>query len=163
MSRKPTSRSVPKPRQRRKDARPAEILDAAFEEFAENGFRATRLEDVATRAGVAKGTIYVYYADKESVFEAAVRSRIIPVLGEIGTLIGTFPGSTSDLLRHVIAAFYARMADPAAQTLLRIMIADGPAFPQLLEFYHREFLSKAANMLKQVVKRGWKRPLKIGK
>ena len=141
-------------RQRRKDARPAEILDAAFVEFADKGYRATRLDDVAARAGIAKATIYVYYADKDAVFEEAVRSRIIPVLGEVGDLVDTFPGTTADLLRQVISAFYGRMGDPATQTLLRIMIADGPAFPQLLEFYHREFLSKAEGLLRQVVNRG---------
>lgn len=141
-------------RQRRKEARPAELLAAGFVEFADKGFLATRLEDVAERAGVAKGTIYLYFPSKEALFEAAVRARILPLVGELGELVDGFAGSTQDLLRLVLAAAYRRIADPDARTLLRIMIAEGHRFPRLVEFYHREFLSKVQALLARVLERG---------
>lgn len=143
-----------RPRQRRKDARPAELLVAGFAEFAEKGFLAARLDDVAVRAGVAKGTIYLYYPSKEALFEAAVRARIVPLIGEVGALVEGFPGPTRELLGLVLAAAYARIADPDARTLIRIMIAEGHRFPALVEFYHREFLSKAEALVAAVVARG---------
>ncbi len=154
MIRKPALRPENKSHQRRKEARPAEILDAAFKEFADKGFGAARLEDVAARAGIAKGTIYVYFESKEAVFEAAVRSRVLPVLEEVEALVDTFPGTSADLLKHFIAAFYARIADPGTRMVIRILIADGPAFPGLVQFYHREVVSKAESLLRRVVERG---------
>lgn len=129
-------------------------MAAAFVEFADKGFMATRLDDVATRAGVVKGTIYRYYENKDALFEAAVRARILPLLDEAGALVAQFPGSSAELMRLVLKAIYARIADPDARTLLRIMIAEGPKFPALLAFYHREFLSKAIALVQSVIDTG---------
>ncbi len=145
------------PRRRRKDARPAEILDAAFHEFADKGFRATRLEDVAARAGVVKGTIYLYYANKTALFEAAVRSRMLPVVDQVQGEVLRHDGSAEALLHVMIRMIYARLANPEVRTLIRILIADGPAFPDLLAFYHRVFVSKMVGMLDAVVQRGVQR------
>jgi AcrR family transcriptional regulator len=147
----------PKVRRRRKDARPAELLAAGFAEFAEKGFLATRLEDVALRAGVAKGTIYLYYDSKEALFEAAVRARILPLLGEAGQIVDAFDGPADELLGHVFKAAYARIADPETQTLFRIMIGEGHRFPALLEFYHTEFISKMLALLRRIIERGIRR------
>lgn len=147
----------PRRRLRRKDARPGEILDAAFAEFAEKGFLATRLDDVAIRAGVAKGTIYLYYPNKEALFEAAVRSRILPILGTVGGVIETFDGPSDELLRRLIGVFYGKLADPDVRTIMRIMIGEGHMFPALVEFYHREFMSKAVALMKGVLARGIER------
>ena len=138
----------------RKDERPAEILLAGFQEFAEKGFLATRLEDVAARAGVAKGTVYLYYESKEALFEAAVRARILPVWSQVGALADTQDGPTIDLLKLILRSMYAIIADPEARTLLRIMIADGQRFPALITFYHREVLSKLRLVLGTLVARG---------
>lgn len=154
MSRQGEHPSDVRARRRRKDARPAELLEAGFAEFAEKGFLATRLEDVAARAGVAKGTIYLYYPSKEALFEAAVRSRIVPLLGEVDEVVETYEGSTPDLFRLVLTAVYRKIADSDVRTLMRIMIAEGDKFPSLLTFYHREFLSKAEGMMRRVVERG---------
>lgn len=146
---------MPKKRGRpRKDERPAEILEASFLEFAEKGFLATRLDDVATRAGVAKGTVYLYYDSKEALFEAAVRSRMLPVVAQVGTLSQQHDGPTVDLLRLIVRVMYARLSDPSVRTLLRILIADGQRFPNLIAFYHREVLSKLTGVLKTIVARG---------
>lgn len=146
-----------RPRHRRKDARPAEILDAAFQEFAEKGFRATRLEDVAARAGVVKGTIYLYYDNKTALFEAAVRSRILPVVGLVQEHVFRHDGPAEDLLRFVIETIYARLANPEVRTLIRVLVADGPDFPDLLAFYHQVFVSKMITMLQAIIERGAER------
>ena len=138
----------------RKAERPAEILQAGFLEFAEKGFLATRLEDVAARAGVAKGTVYLYYESKEALFEAAVRARVSPVVAQVGTLADTHDGSTVDLLKLILRSMYRMMADPEVRTLLRIMIAEGQRFPALVEFYYREVLSKMRLVLGALVARG---------
>lgn len=144
-------------RRRRKDARPAELLDAAFREFAEKGFRGTRLEDVAARAGVVKGTIYLYYGSKQELFEAAVRSRMLPVIGQVQGLATDHEGPVENLLRFVIETLYLRLADPDVRTLIRILIVDGPEFPDLLAFYHREFVAKMVGVLGALVRQGIER------
>lgn len=144
-------------RRRRKDARPAELLDAAFQEFAEKGFRGTRLEDVAARAGVVKGTIYLYYENKTALFEAAVRSRMLPVVDQVQEHVLRHDGPAEGLLRFMIEMIYSRLANPEVRTLIRILVADGPAFPDLLAFYHRVFVSKMVGMLEAIVRRGVER------
>ena len=83
-----------KPRRRRKDVGPGEIVEAGLQEFAKNGFAGTRVEDIAQRAGVVKGTVYRYYASKEALFEAALKSRVPGALGTVDQLIKVFPGTT---------------------------------------------------------------------
>ena len=137
--------------------RPNTILEAAFHEFAENGFLATRLEDVAARAGVAKGTVYLYYKNKEALFEAAVRSRIVPVVKELGHLTETFDGTTVELMHRVIRTIYDRIADANVRTLLRILIAEGQRFPNLIAFYHKEVIANVIALLEIIVTRGVQR------
>lgn len=140
----------------RKEERPTEILDAGFREFAEKGFDAARLENVAARAGVAKGTVYLYYNSKEALFEAAVRSRILPVLDRAMRLVDHYPGPTRTLLRLMFKMMYRRIADEDVRTLMRIMIAEGGRFPALSEFYYHEFIAKIAAVLAAIVERGVK-------
>lgn len=142
----------------RRDTRAAEILEAGFREFAEKGFLSARLEDVAQRAGVAKGTVYLYYPSKEALFEAAVRSRILPVVGEASRIAQARETPTIEILRLIVRAMYARLADPDVRTLMRIMIAEGQRFPALIRFYHGEVLSRLTSVLgliiQQAVERG---------
>lgn len=151
---KTTVASPPPQRRRRKEARPAEIIDAGLAAFAENGFAATKLEDVARRAGIVKGTIYRYFDSKEALFEAALKARLTPLIGEIEQLVATFPGSSAELLRLVMRAAYGRMFQPDAQALMRIIISEGRRFPAITEFYHRETVSKGRRMISAIVARG---------
>src|SRR3954466_4267347 len=99
-----------KPRwERRKDARPQELLAAALDLFVERGFASTRLEDVAKRAGVSKGTLYLYFTNKEELFKAVVRENIIPSIGEAEDAMATFEGSTADLFRYFINGWWERI------------------------------------------------------
>lgn len=142
------------PRRRRKAARPAEIVEAGLAEFAEKGFAATRLDDVARRAGVAKGTIYLYFADKEELFLAAVKSLAGPVIEGLEASIDAFEGPTSVILEAIIRTVYARVIEAELRSLLRIMIAEGGRFPALPALYHREVLSRALPLLERVIARG---------
>ena len=151
----PTTHRPGPVRQRRKEQRPGEIIDAALHEFAGHGFAATRLEDVAERAGVTKGTIYFYFKDKEELFKAAARSSLIPALKEIETLSLDFEGSAEDLLRaHFRAVYLLLVKNPRARQIMRLLIAEGPQFPELVNFYYRDVISRGLSVLRRVIERG---------
>lgn len=143
-----------KQRQRRKDARPGEIIEAGLLEFAERGFAATRLEDVAGRAGIVKGTIYRYFDSKDALFEAALKSRITPVFDDIRPLIDTFQGTTRDLLRMVVSQAYRELFGTDLSVLMRIVITEGSRFPAISELYYRESIAKGRAMIRAIVERG---------
>jgi AcrR family transcriptional regulator len=144
----------PPARRRRKDARPQEIVAAAIAEFAARGFAAARLEDVAKRAGVSKATIYVYYKDKEALFEACMRLQVAPLLQNAGALVDMFPGPTDELIRLLITTIYKNLVNSDAKELIRIVIAESENFPFLAEMHHRETVSKGKAILTRIVERG---------
>lgn len=146
--------SAPKLRRRRKEARPAEIIEAGLQEFATHGFAAARMEDVASRAGIAKGTIYRYFETKEALFIAAVRSRIPIFSVPIAELIDAYPGETVELLRFLIQRAHATFEDPQVRTLLQIILSEGARFPALTEVYHQEVLVFGRDLLARIVRRG---------
>jgi len=142
-------------RRRRKEQRPGEIIEAAVLEFARRGFAATRLEDVAERAGVTKGTIYVYFKDKEELFKAAARSSLEPALSEIESLGANFDGSAEKLIRVHLRTVYSKLVkNRRAVQLLRLIIAEGPQFPELVDFYYREIITHGLALLKRTVELG---------
>jgi AcrR family transcriptional regulator len=142
-------------RRRRKEQRPGEIIEAALEEFSLRGFAATRLEDVAERAGVTKGTIYFYFKDKEELFKAAARSSLIPALTEIEALSLNFEGSAEELLRaHFRAVYPMLIKNPRARQIFRLLVAEGPHFPELVDFYYRDIITRALKLLRNVIERG---------
>src|SRR5574343_1022107 len=94
--------AIPAPRRRRKEARPSELLAAALDLFVEKGFAATRLEDVATRACVSKGTLYLYYENKEALFKAVIREGIVPVIAEGEAIAATHAGCSFELLEKLL-------------------------------------------------------------
>ena len=142
---------------RRKEARPAELIEAGLQEFALNGFSAARLDDVARRAGVVKGTIYRYFSDKEALFLAAVRSRITPVFDGITGLVDGFAGTTRDLLQLMLETIHRQLVNSEVRVLMRIIIAEGERFPALTDLYYREVISKGRALLERVVARGVER------
>src|SRR5215469_12027017 len=114
---------------RRKDARPAEILDAALKVFAEKGFAGARMEDIASRAGVTKGTIYLYFENKEAVFKTLVRESIGTVIGEVGEGVRTFQGPAKDLIRFALNAMAVVLTTSDRVVLPKIIIAESGNFP----------------------------------
>jgi AcrR family transcriptional regulator len=151
---KTSGEDVGKPRRRRKEARPAEIIDAGLKEFAERGFAGTRLDDVAARAGIAKGTIYRYFASKEALFEAALLSRVTPMLDGIEAMVDGYPGSSVDLLRFLITKVHGELVTSDVQVLMRIIIGEGHRFPGVAEAYYRGSIAKGRELLERIVARG---------
>jgi len=147
--------NAPRRGRRRKQGRPQEILEAAFEEFAANGYAATRLEDVAKRAGIAKGTIYLYFRDKERLFRAVVRSLIYPALGALDTLVGSPSGSAEELLRKLLSGHYALVVrNKKARAILRLLIAESGKFPQLSHIFYREIIAPGVSTLRRILEKG---------
>ncbi|MFG1401726.1 TetR/AcrR family transcriptional regulator [Xanthobacter sediminis] len=143
-------RAAPAARAERRRA----ILEAALAEFAAHGFAVTRLDDVARRAGVAKGTIYLYFSDKEALFRALVEENISSVLLDAGALVSRFPGTTRELLERLMALMADRVLDAPAAALVRLMLGEGARFPELAAFYHREVVSHGLALIRQVAQRG---------
>tara|TARA_R110002096_G_scaffold155130_13_gene319428 strand:+ start:1590 stop:2297 length:708 start_codon:yes stop_codon:yes gene_type:complete len=141
-------------RRRRKAARPAEIIAAAMALWAERGFAATRLEDVAAGAGVAKGTIYLYFASKEALFEAAVQERLLAVVDQPGLQPSAFSGSTEQMLRRFLSAIYGQVSDAGLAVLLKVLISEGHRFPQLVRFYHDAAITRIIALIGAVLRRG---------
>lgn len=142
-------------RKRRKHARPGEILAAAIEAFAEHGFAGATVEDIARRAGVAKGTVYLYFQTKDELFEALVRDEIGPTFSQVGDLVNSLPGSASDVITRVIEHMYSNLVgNERRHTIMRILISEGARFPQLARFYHDEILAGARDLIGAVIARG---------
>lgn len=140
---------------KRRQARPAEILQAAIEEFSESGFAGAKIEAIAARAGVAKGTVYLYYATKEELFEAIVRDRISPVFKIISGVVKLWPGSQAALLKQIIPRFYSEIVEnDMRRMILKTLISESDRFEQLAKFYHKEILVPARKMLKSIVRNG---------
>jgi AcrR family transcriptional regulator len=139
--------------QRRSDARPAELTEAAFALFAEQGFAATRLEDVAARAGVSKATIYRYFESKDGLFEATVKSAIAPRFSEIELLVKSFEGSSADLLRTLFNVARATLDGPLP-CLLKMVVSESGHFPQLPTLWVDLVARTAMGLVRRIIERG---------
>jgi AcrR family transcriptional regulator len=136
----------------RSAARREEILAAALDEFSARGFAATRLDDVAQRAGVAKGTIYLYFRDKESLFQELIRTMLTPLVGTIEAM-GKADLPISALAEHFADLFVREVYKTRRKDVIRLMIAEGPRFPNLAEFYYREVLSRIVAAVRAIIAR----------
>lgn len=145
-------------RRRDREIREGEILEAAFSEFAARGYAATRMEDVARRAGVAKGLPNFYFASKDALFKAVLRRLILPDWNALETRFGQSDRTIAELLREFVGLIYERLVDnPCARQLLRLLIAEGPRMPELTEFYHAEVIERAITLLGSLLTRGIER------
>ncbi len=140
--------------QRRKEHRPAEILAAALDVFTDNGFAATRMSDIAARAGVSRPTLYLYFTNKEAIFVALVREHVGPMVAEAGAQLDSFEGSAKDLLSQVLRRFFSHVTRPAVTRILRLVIAEGPQFPELTDLYFSEVIEPGRSILGRVLKNG---------
>lgn len=143
-----------KPRERRKDARPGEILEAALDLFVERGFAATRADDVAARAGVSKGTVFLYFGSKEELFKAVVRESIVGTLTEFAQRISTYEGSSSALLREAMHEWWTKVGSNKAAGIEKLIIGEIRNFPELGEFYQREVIDPSNKLLYAILDRG---------
>jgi AcrR family transcriptional regulator len=150
------------PSRRRKEARPAELLDAALDVFAEKGFAAARMEDIAARAGTAKGTIYLYFPSKEAVFQALVRAAIVPNLERAEAVADRHEGPVGPLVIRLMALLGDLLRDTRLAVLPRLIIAEIHRFPDLTQFYKVTVVDRGlaliARMHRYGVERGEFRP-----
>ena len=140
--------------ERRKEARPGEILDAALELFVERGFAATRLEDVAQRAGVSKGTVYLYFDGKEELFKAVVRSGIVRAIEEAEGTVAGYEGDTADLLRALVVGWWQYIGSTKLSGIPKLMISEAQNFPELARFYYAEVVQRASRLFESAIERG---------
>ena len=143
----------PARRARRKEARPGEILAAALALFAERGFAATRLEDVARRAGISKGTIYLYFPTKEDLFRAVVRQDVLPNLAAMEARVAAHRGSAAALLRALAATMLERL-DGALAAIPKLVLTESGNFPALAQFYAEEVAARGMRLIAGVLARG---------
>jgi len=139
---------------RRKQARPAEILDAALKVFAAKGYAAARMDDIAREAGVTKGTIYLYFENKEAVFKSLVRESLGATIGAVAAQVAEYRGSARELLRFALNAMAALLVNSDRVVLPKIIIAESGNFPELARFYRFEIIEKGLGALSAVIERG---------
>ena len=140
--------------QRRKDARPAEILDAALAVFAQKGFAATKLDDVAAKAGITKGTIYLYFDSKQALFEALARQSVGAQIQQVTAQLANFSGTSAELLRFVLSTM-GRFAMTSDRVVLpRLVLAEAANFPELAEFWRREIIERGIALMSGIIQRG---------
>lgn len=140
--------------QRRKKARPAEILDAALAVFAEKGFSAARMEDIAAKAGVTKGTIYLYFPSKEEVFKSLARQHVADNLAVASEEARKFEGSAFDFLSIFLHRCACMMLTSEAVALPKIIISESGNFPELATFWRKEVIDKSTAMLSGIIAKG---------
>jgi len=147
-TKKPTARW-----RRRKDERPAEIATAALQCFAERGFAACSLDMIAARAGVTKGTLYLYFPNKEELFKAVVRQSLVPRLAEFEKITAA-ENPPSAQLRALISAWPAIVATPHLGVIPKLMVAEAGNFPELARFYIDEVIARARRVIVGILRRG---------
>jgi AcrR family transcriptional regulator len=139
-------------RNARNAARRGAIRAAALDEFSARGFEAARLDDVAKRANVAKGTIYLYFRDKESLFQELIRTMLTPIVGSIEAM-GAADLPVSLLAERIVDLFVREVYETRRKDVIRLMITEGRRFPKLAEFYYREVLSRIIAAVRAILRR----------
>lgn len=141
-------------RERRKEARPGELLDAALDLFVEKGFAATRAEEVAMRAGVSKGTLFLYFPSKEELFKAVIMENVARPVNEGAQELAVFQGPTAELLRYLLEQWWARYGSTKTSGISKLVISEASNFPELARFYHQHVVIPGTNLVRSVIQRG---------
>lgn len=145
---------VTTPRKRRKEARPSELTAAALDLFVEKGFAATRLEDVAQRAGLSKGTLYLYFDSKEALFKSVIQEGVVPVLVEGEGIAARHEGSAFELLEKLLANWWAGIGETSFAGIPKLMIAESRNFPELAQFYYENVIRRGRAQVASALERG---------
>lgn len=146
--------SVLPARQRRKEARPQQLLDAALELFVEKGFAATRAEEVAARAGVSKGTLYLYYPSKEDLLKAVIEQGLGSAIAAGAEEAASFSGPTDALLREVLVHWWQRIYDSPLSGVFKIIITEVRNFPEIAEFHRQAVVGPGQKLVGELIRRG---------
>jgi TetR/AcrR family transcriptional regulator len=150
----PPPEEVHAKRERRKEARPGELLDAALDLFVEKGFAATRAEEVAARAGVSKGTLFLYFPSKEELFKAVVRENISGRFKEWNEEFQAFEGSTPDMVRYCMKVWWERIGATRASGITKLVISEARNFPDIAAFYQKEVINPGNELMRRILQRG---------
>jgi len=143
--------------ERRKKARPKELLAAALDLLIENGFAATRMEDVAKRAGVAKGTLYLYYSSKDELIKAVVRENTFPISNDIEAAINNFEGDSVSLFRNIMLGWWEQIGNLRLSGINRLVLTEAHNFPELAKYYHEEVVLRSNEIVGRLLCRGVER------
>ncbi|MES2482608.1 MAG: TetR/AcrR family transcriptional regulator [Pseudomonadota bacterium] len=141
-------------RGRRKEARPGELIEAALDLFVEKGFAATRVEEIAARAGVSKGTLFLYYGSKEELFKAVVRHSIVGCFAEWNEQFEAWQGGSAELVRMCLDAWWDRIGTTRGSGITKLMFSEAQNFPDVVAFYEREVIAPCHSLLRRVLERG---------
>jgi len=152
-SKPPQSLKPPSSRAERAADRRQAIVDAALDEFIARGYAATRLDDVAQRAGVAKGTIYLHFKDKQGLFQELVRTALVPLIGRLAAPPPA-GGSIRDALENFAETFVKEVAMTRRGDIVRLIVAEGPRFPDIADFYYREVVSRGIAGMRALIELG---------
>ena len=144
-------------RRRRKDERPSELVAAALDLFVERGFAATRLDDVAARAGVSKGTLYLYFESKEALFKAVIEEAIVPLLASAEDVIANDQGTSIDLLRRLLNGWWEQIGATRLAGVPKLIIAEARNFPAVAQYYHDAVIVRGRALLRTLLQRGIER------
>ncbi|GAB2896963.1 TetR/AcrR family transcriptional regulator [Uliginosibacterium flavum] len=147
--------ALPTPaRQRRKDARPAELLAAALDVFVEKGFAATRMEDIARRAGVSKGTVFLYFESKQALFRAVVQEAVVPHLAAGEALVEAADRAPAQLLPELLRRYWQVLGDARLAGIPKLVMAEAGNFPEVAAFYHENVVQRGRALFMAVLERG---------
>lgn len=138
----------------RKVAGPDDILAAALRVFAETGFSRARLEDVAREAGISKATLYLYFDSKQAIFEALIRSAVVPNVERLEALVTGAKGSSADLLRTLVQAIGRVVIESELSAFPKLIIAEAANFPDLAQLYRAQVIERVLGVLASIVARG---------
>ena len=141
-------------RERRKEARPGELLDAALDLFVEKGFAATRAEEVAARAGVSKGTLFLYFQSKEELFKAVVRHNISGWFQAWNSEFAGFEGNSAEMLAYCMRAWWNRVGATKASGITKLMMSEAVNFPEIAAFYQQEVIEPGQTLIRRILQRG---------
>lgn len=139
---------------RRKKARPSELTAAALDLFVEKGFAATRLDEIAARAGVSKGTLYLYFDSKEELFKAVIREGMLPLLAEGEDLVARMPGPAGELFRAIVMRWWEMVGEGPIGGIPKLIFAEARNFPEIARFYAEEVIGRGKRLLAAVLQRG---------
>lgn len=141
-------------RQRRKEARPAELTAAALDLFVERGFAATKLDDIAARAGVSKGTLYLYFASKDELFKAVIQQGLLPVLAQGEEMLAQHQGDAGFLLQALLLRWWELVGQTRLGGIPKLLFSEAGNFPELGQYYYENVILRARGLMRQVLQRG---------
>jgi AcrR family transcriptional regulator len=141
-------------RERRKEARPGELLDAALSLFVSKGFSATKVEDVAASAGVSKGTLFLYFSSKEDLFKAVIRANLADHFPAWNQEFEEFLGTTPAMLEYAMLSWWQRIGSTDASGITKLVMSEANNFPEVVQFYDQEVIRPGHELFQRILQRG---------